>query len=386
MIIGPYHFSDIMESIEELIQSKHHALANSQEGRSRDLTSLYLSAIKRGNDTLIEWLISINCPCDQSTVLRFAIQKGKIRIFKFLTGSEQHFLINDKVLCDVISRNDIELIKWSHQFAEDWVWQSSDVLKRAIACQNLNIVKFFVETPPHKSVIEVEYHFVEAIKQNNLEILEFLLRNTSKLNQSDHNKVCEACVVFGRVKILEWWFCLFAKQKPKQREEEFTNAASLCAANGHAEMLKWLFNNGWSRGCSVLEGAALYGHLECMKIGREYGCAWSSLVCTNATEQGHLDCLIYAKENGCFFTFENALFNAVRKNHLHIVVWLSEQEGCKIGHEEFRRAVAYGRLEILKFLIDRGGGGADEIPPIGELITIAKKEHEVEIIKYLERR
>ena len=73
--------------------------------------------------------------------------------------------------------------------------------------------------------------------------------------------------------------------------------------------------------------AARRGYVNTLKWAREHGCIWNLYTCRFAARGGHLDCLIWAREHGCDWNLDTCKEVAKRRNHQHIVDWISSFSG-----------------------------------------------------------
>lgn len=158
------------------------------------------------------------------------------------------------------------------------------------------------------------------------------------------------------------------------------SADSLCtcaAAEGHLDILKWGYENGYNCVDFLLYNAAISGgHLDVLKwlrhVFKQYRPSYGT-----AAENGHLHILQYGfrkyeyvRERGAEFAEHGA-----RKGRLNIVEWLWNQ-----GHrsdDSIRYAVDSGHLQVVRYLHEQSGR------IIYDLLYTAIHRGYIEVIEYL---
>lgn len=304
-----------------MIQSKN-SFKKTKKHLSKVSTNLYLSAIKRENKVLIEWLISIGCPHD-SSVTNFALKEGKIKLFKWLVNVKK-FSINcdTKCIAVTISTDDnFDIVKYfKDELTKGKNWDVSPS-RTAIEEGKLEILKYLEKTRVKSThILDDTYLWSIAARHGRIEIMKWL-QVSGGYRIVDYQPVGEA-VKAGQLEALRWLIC---EQK--------------CFFNERDTMSK----------------AAEGGHLACMKFLREErvgGCAWDAATTSLAAKHGKLDCLKYAVDNGCQWMREDILRHAEHTGNVELLSWFIFDQGGKIRECTCEIVVVKGHLEMLKFIIE----------------------------------
>ena len=150
------------------------------------------------------------------------------------------------------------------------------------------------------------------------------------------------------------------------------------AANGHVNILKYLYEHGciWDLECYSI-AASRNGHLEVMKYLTSTECPLDYDECSvNAAANGHVEILQYLCDIGYVLGDIYISRIAIKNNQLEILKWLHKNYSSWYN---FTCAIAaeHGNLEILKYLREIGCCLDEDV-----YVTAAANGH-LEIIKYL---
>lgn len=247
--------------------------------------------------------------------------------------------------------------------------------------------------------LDFKYLYISVIRENNLSILQW----ANSYGYQWNSLTCAYVARHGHLGTLQ-------KLREHGCEWNYRVCAS-AALGGHLEILKWAREQGceWNHWTCIY--AARGGHLEVLKWAREPAivpggevCEWDSRVCSNAAGNGHLEVLKWAIANGCKWDNDVWGFTAIEKrldvmewlklnctlppidyaietDNLELLQWMHTKnygmsyicdEAAKQGNLRILKwakesgyrtdwfagdnALAYGHLEVLKWLLHDGGG------------------------------
>ena len=163
--------------------------------------------------------------------------------------------------------------------------------------------------------------------------------------------------------------CRWAAQLGKQEVLEWARAQGCpwhgavvgASAGGHAELVRWLHEEGCASEPRVLalEAAAEGGHVGVLaELIRQEGYAWSHLVSTAAARGGHVTTLAWLHKRGCPHG-PWLMTAAAAGGHMDALRWAHET-GCRMGVSDGKptanAAAGGGHLAVLRWL--RGHGCA----------------------------
>ena len=184
-----------------------------------------------------------------------------------------------------------------------------------------DLFKWLVPTAEIKSTTDGLYS-INASLHGHLEILKYLCSNGCPLVEPAYYCAAQK----GNLKVLEY---LHKNNCPRSYEMDI-QVCAITSKNGHLEVLKYLFENGWSWDYSVCRMAVSYGRLEIVKYLQtkldRNDFTWNWLKCRDAVGNGQLEVLKYLLEIGCVLD-ENVCNSAVVSGQLEILKYLREL-GC----------------------------------------------------------
>lgn len=399
ILIGPYHFTDICELISDFIYAKGDVGKKSQ---------FYITAIKQNNKTLIEWLISLQCPKDTS-VVNFCVEHTNIPLFKWLV-SEKNFPVDTETTCLVVQTGNVELVKWFYGKSNPKIW-NDETVKSAVRFEEdeecgFPIVKFLVGVDKCNIEPSADASGIAANRRK-FNILKYL--DVSHRDHEDRKKktfLFEQAALGGDIRILEFLLA-----------EGYKWGGSVCAyaaGRGHLEALKWLHVKGCKWEVDFFEAnacvrAALENRLECLEFAHEHGCSWCGSTLRAAAQGGSLECFIYAAEQGCDW-FEDTCTKAAQCGNINILQWIFEnrkdfwfpqaivREASRNGQiivcewmikeHQFQldsshcsSAIACGHIDLVKWIIKEKLCKIDK----DKWIYCARDHKKFEILKYLQK-
>jgi hypothetical protein len=169
--------------------------------------------------------------------------------------------------------------------------------------------------------IDVNIAVLKAAEWGKVEHLEWLRLNDYVLNRTVITggraaNILRKAVDCNRLNVLEWIGRNGLVQKSDLNDWRIAEKA---AKNGNLEIVKWLFNKGFSKGA----------------------------VCSKAAKRGRLDIVQWTFANGAYLT-EAGLVSAAKKGHLKIIKWAHKQN-C-ISSNVICAAIDAGQLEILEWM------------------------------------
>ena len=342
----------------------------------------------------------IESNCDSSNLNKEKIKKTNTN----LISSESQKDVIDKTLI-----NNIEIKEDMFKYIDKKESKNTKLINE-LKCQDISTLKKEIDKKELKELIilikdyninktydvnniDLNIIFVEAIKNQHLNILYLFKKNNIKLQKCENeylNKylyafngdlenlkkiknICFDSFVFSsatlngnleNIKYLkltncpwdEWTFAYAALNGNLENikwlkenscpHDKWTFAST--ALNGNIENMKWLKENNFKWGVDTFHKAVENGNLENMKWLKKNKCPWSKCTFEYASLNGNLENMKWLKENGC--PWSNCTFTYATKNgNLEIMKWLKENN-CPWDELTFSSAAKNGNLENMKWL------------------------------------
>lgn len=144
-----------------------------------------------------------------------------------------------------------------------------------------------------------------------------------------------------------------------QELRSFGDAMERAAANGHLEVVQWLYRQGF-RTANAMDGAARNGHLHVLEWLHRNKATCTSSAIDAAAEHNHLSIVQWLHSNRSEGCTTDAMDAAARNGHREMVIWLHENrtEGCTANAMD--GAAGSGYLQIVRWLHDNRLEGCTE--------------------------
>lgn len=221
------------------------------------------NAVKKGNLEFIKLACAYECLFD-----RHIITSAIIRPYLYYKQKQA----STKLASYLTIITNLELLTFLHQRG---CVLPSELVSIAISIEDMDLLKF---TEDNKLIItnrdEIPKLFIQAIKHNNLEIIEYLIRMKYEWN---------------------------------------SHIMYLAARGGKLDIIKYAHTHGYPWDSRTCQGAAENGHLNVLKYAHEHGCPWDSNTCIFAVCGNHFDCLVYAHEHGC--KWDDSIYKYAKRNN-----------------------------------------------------------------------
>jgi len=161
----------------------------------------------------------------------------------------------------------------------------------------------------------------------------------------------------------------------KERKDDLwlsdEKAASIVGAGaGQINLIKWA--GLWDR--HTFDNAVKRGHIHILVWLRKQGCEWHTAACAEAAARGHLKMLVWLHDQGCPCGSITCA-NLARGGHLRTLKWLKEK-GCVWDEETCAKAAEGGNLKLLIWAREQG------CPWNSETCSRAAKGGHFEILKW----
>ncbi|KAJ1630237.1 hypothetical protein T492DRAFT_1144702 [Pavlovales sp. CCMP2436] len=156
----------------------------------------------------------------------------------------------------------------------------------------------------------------------------------------------------GHIEVVKW---LFAQGYDCGDAWHTGQVCRAAAKGGHLEVLQLLCSRGvrWdNKGSGVCAAAAGYGRLDVLKWAHAAGCPWDGAVSGAAALHGHLELLQWAYDEGCPCD-ERVCARAALKDDFKMLAW-AHSKGVPCTSGVLNAAVLGGNLQIAQWLHARG--------------------------------
>ncbi|KAG5176654.1 hypothetical protein JKP88DRAFT_249421 [Tribonema minus] len=187
----------------------------------------------------------------------------------------------------------------------------------------------------------------------------------------------------GHVPVLDWL------QGGAGNRKWAIPACVAAAEAGRLPVLQWFYEqlgHRWLEPGQLVEAAAGGGHVEALRwLHGAARCALRAPAALRAAERGHLRCVRYLLEHDCALVHGytgSAWAAAAGAGHLGVVRYLWARCQCDARDMMFAAAEG-GRVEVLQWLVDGGGGGARANVWIG---WYAGRAGQVPVLEWLRAR
>ncbi|EGG20691.1 hypothetical protein DFA_00552 [Cavenderia fasciculata] len=272
-----------------------------------------------------------------------------------------------------VSMGRMDIVQWLHDNRP--LESAKGTIDKAVETNNLEMIKYL-----HSCSIDLATHksFEWAAKNNQLEIMHWLLANTNVQEFSD------AVIPLASRHATPEMLQLLNKHPATAFTPFCLDSASL---SGNVPNLLWIHQN-IHLNCSVaaMNMASMRGDLEMVQLLHENGIgACTDLAIDYAAENGHLQVIKYLSTNRSEGCSRRALEVAARNNHLEIIIWLLDRYPDRLcpTSASLIRAAENGHLEVVKYLFTHY---ADQITSSGHPYTAcdfaADNGHE-KVVQYL---
>lgn len=147
------------------------------------------------------------------------------------------------------------------------------------------------------------------------------------------------------------------------------------AMNGHLNVIKWLYSQGYAFDKNVCISAAREGHIHVLEWLLDNNCEFDEEVCTatvggqtpdsktcwdNGNERvrngGHFEALLWLLKNGCPVDYHSIVSAAIRNNHVFILEWMRVNSHMDYSGRNYlcNEAIQSGHLDVLIYLRSHG--------------------------------
>lgn len=355
---------------------------------------------KMGHQEVLEWGMKNGFRLNQeilNIVLRHS-GKGK-RYFDILKWLCSNGLYLDEIAFnEAIIGGDINIIKWMTQRTHDYV-NYNGLINRALIhghneialyladnnafidsttvmyltkIKDLELFKTIYEKrSPNKS----DLILIEAAKNNNFEVLKWLMENTeyddvnmthyliepSKRNilkwalengQEYSSQMINKIVDQGDIDMLKWLIDSRRNEFIKNLDNNTLVYASSHNTPQHFMIIKWLINEGGVINKKCCAAAAKSGNFELLKWLKENNCSWNRDTTIEASEIGRFDIVKWARLRGCLWN-NRITINAVKYKDYDFLEW-AINNGCGMHPEITCMLMREREFDRLKWVISRG--------------------------------
>lgn len=191
--------------------------------------------------------------------------------------------------------------------------------------------------------------FIRAAEGENLEMIDWLLRNGCPF---DENDLCERAARGGHLLVLQ-----YARQWGFPWNE-LTCASA--AKGGHLETLQWAVQHGCRWDEITCAWAALGGKLDVLMWARQHGCPWDTDTCWSAAMEGHLEVLQWARANGCGWHSDTCVA-AADGGHLDVLRWAVDSD-APWGRAQWETSLLCNHADVVSWLKATGDPGLHDGP------------------------
>lgn len=215
---------------------------------------------------------------------------------------------------------------------------TTSCLVNAVASGNLEMIQWIRS----KNIPWTYDCAAAAIKARNLKLLQHIYNDGCPLGTG--GTVCSAAIRNNDMETLQW--CLDHKCTLSS-----VNSASICAEEGHLEMLNFLWKNFRQniQTRNFFEGAVKGGHLNMLRWAKKNYIPWGNSAIVVAASTGNVKTMEWLLNNGFYNDnyASDALLAAANQGHLLAAKWL-----VKHGAPWERTSTLYSRsINVIQYLV-----------------------------------
>ena len=218
-----------------------------------------------------------------------------------------------------------------------------------------NLVKSMIEDD--KKIVHTwdDFAIRWASRTGNLELVKFLVENGADIHAKNDQAVSWACLN-GHLEVVK-----YLSEKGTNVQAGDNAAFRFACTNGHFEVVKFLFSNFWidihAMEDDALREAVRNGHFEIVKYLAQMGAhLHDKMVMRWAVIRGHTEIVKFLLDNKVM-PFEREIENACVLGHIKIVRLLFNKTKNINIEDLFQQACENDRIEVIKFLVDKGATG-----------------------------
>lgn len=195
----------------------------------------------------------------------------------------------------------------------------------------------------------------QAIKNGDLDFLEWLLRNFTHGNDNHNYLRYSYAVKYDKIECLKL-IVKVDRQKGKEHIPEWVCYEA--AVYGSYDCLKYCFE--WAKKCGGIVSqknafiCAKYGHLKCLQLCEEFlGPLFTNDVCQKTIETGQYDCFVYLVTKYEGFVSLYIVNSVIQYGQLKFLKFIIDS-GYQLDDRQCTVAVENGQIECFKLLLSNG--------------------------------
>ncbi|EFA83121.1 hypothetical protein PPL_03911 [Heterostelium album PN500] len=291
-----------------------------------------------GSIEMLEYVIDTRRQdLQQSTMFRYAIQGGRMNVFKYL------------------------LKKFKHRLAVE----RDHLLEVASAHNQFEMAKILMD---HGVVANYSIAMANSIRNGNLTMLQWFHDHGDGFKSFLNTESMFYAVINGDFEMVRWIHC---NTTIEPTTEMFDTAARL----GYLKILRYFHANFPNTNCSyeAFDDAAANGHLDVLEFLNENSNVGCSIQAMNeASRNDRLDVIKWLHNNRSEGCSKKCMDYAARNSNLHIVKWLHQNrtEGCTT--DSLDHAIFNEDLEMVKWFYQNRTEGSTY--KVEEVIAQGNKE------------
>lgn len=261
----------------------------------------------------------------------------------------------------------LHVLKWIYENLHDGSPIRSEVLRYAVSAGNLDSIKWLHE----KGCPLDDFHVSMAAWRSHWEVVNWLLANGVTLKLA-----CRGFAKNGNLEYMKKWF-----------EEGLpfpTDTGVFISDSGNLDLLKWANEHNLDLTPSMYLFSVQRGDYAMLEWLQEQGVPFCDNVIGIAAEKGDIDLLNWLLERGAPL-LEEACLGATEEGNFEALKWLDDHDCPWDFFSLTRKATAFGRLDILKWVCEEIEWDKKyEID--SDVIPQAAANGHIEILKYVRQR